>query len=212
MNSQCLLDGAVGRGQTTRMQSDLTIIHGDLAGRLAEGSKNRRSPMHVPVVATADADARVMVLRDFDANSWTLRFHTDARSPKCAVVGDRAPIGLLFYDPPEKVQIRLRGTGRIEREGPIADAAWTESTNFARRCYLGEGPGAVSDTPTSGLPDWAEGIEPNDSQLMQARANFAVLLVEIAHADWFHLSNDGHRRAQFDRGIDGKWDGRWVAP
>lgn len=165
--------------------------------------------MHTPVVATADADARVMVLRGFERAEWRLRFHTDARSPKCGVIGNGAPVGVLFYDREARLQIRCRGRGWIETETPLVDAAWQESTNFARRCYLGEGPGTVSDTPTSGLPAWAEGFEPEDEQLTDARRNFAVLLVELDEADWFSLAHTGHRRAiiQLASGV-----GRWVSP
>ena len=120
-------------------------------------------------------------------------------------------MGLLGYDRAAKVQLRLRGTGRIETDTPLVDAAWEESTNFAKRCYLGEGPGAASDAPTSGLPEWAEGINPSDAQIMPARANFAILLIELEQLDWFYLANSGHIRAQFARaGIE--WEGRWVAP
>ncbi|QZH76527.1 MAG: flavin-binding protein [Erythrobacter sp.] len=165
--------------------------------------------MHTPVIATADADARVMVLRGFDAESWTLRFHTDARSPKAMLIGECAPVGVLFYDPAAKLQIRARGTGRIELAGPTADAAWEESTPFARRCYMGEGPGTLSDGPTSGLPDWIEGLKPDEEQLAPARANFAVLLVALEQVDWFSLSNDGHRRAVLDL-VGG--EAHWVTP
>ncbi len=191
-------------------------ILGDIARRLDEGAHSRKVPMHTPVIATADADARVMVLRAFDSESWTLRLHTDARSPKCAVIGDGAPVGALFYDQPEKVQIRVRGTGRIETDTPLVDAAWAESTNFAKRCYLGEGPGAASDAPTSGLPEWAEGIQPTDEQIMPAREHFAILLIELKELDWFYLANSGHVRAQFSRvgddWPDARWDARWVSP
>ena len=183
-------------------------IAADIDRRLQEGASDRRSAIHTPVVATTDADARVMVLRAYDPASRTLRFHTDSRAPKCDAIGEGAPVGVLFYDREAKVQIRCRGTGRIERDGPVADAAWAESTNFARRCYLGEGPGAASDEPTSGLPEQFEGVEPDDDELAPARANFAVLLVEVASFDWFYLSNDGHRRAILD--ADGQ--GSWVAP
>lgn len=189
------------------MFESFEAIRADIDRRLADAAANRRSPMHTPVVATADADARIMVLRDWDAERSTLRFHTDARSPKCALIGNSAPVGVLFYDKGEKVQIRVNGTGRIEREGPVADAAWEQSTNFARRCYLGEGPGAVSSEPTSGLPAWAEGNEPGDDELLPARENFAVLLVEVERFDWFYLANSGHRRAICDRGT---WC--WVSP
>lgn len=165
--------------------------------------------MHTPVVATADADARVMVLRAFDRAGWRLRFHTDARSPKCDVIGDGAPVGALFYDREAKIQIRCRGMGRIERDTPLVEEAWAASTNFARRCYLGEGPGAESDVPTSGLPVQFEGVEPTDAELETAREHFAILLVELETADWFYLAHDGHRRAIIDLASG---EGRWVAP
>ncbi|QZD91232.1 flavin-binding protein [Qipengyuania aurantiaca] len=163
--------------------------------------------MHTPVVATADADARIMVLRDFDAEDWTLRFHTDRRAPKVGVIGDGSPVGVLLYDREEKVQIRCRGRGWIEEDTALADTSWKESDAFARRCYLGAPPGEPRDEPSSGLPDWIEGQRPTEEQLEPARINFAVLIVEIEEADWYYLSNSGHRRALIDR--DG---GRWITP
>ena len=199
------------REMAQSMFDSFETILGDIVRRLSEGASDRKSLMHTPVIATADADARVMVLRACDPDTWTLRLHTDARSPKCAAIGQGAPVGALFYDQPAKVQIRVRGTGRIETDTPLADAGWAESTNFAKRCYLGEGPGATSDVPTSGLPEWAEGIQPTDEQITPARENFAILLIELEQLDWFYLANSGHIRAQFSRYGD-EWEGRWVAP
>lgn len=195
------------RGKPRRMYDSFDAISEDIDCRLADAADNRQSPMHTPVVATADADARVMVLRDWDAASRTLRFHTDARSPKVAVIGGGAPVGVLLYDKADKIHLRLRGTGGVERDGPVADAAWEASDNFARRCYLGEGPGAVSDEPTSGLPPEIEGIQPTDEQVVPGREHFAVLLVTVEEMDWFHLANTGHRRAVFAKG---EWN--WVSP
>lgn len=193
------------------MFETLEQVRSAIAQLLESGATDRRSAMHTPVVATPDADARVMVLRHFDADDWTLRFHTDARSPKCSVISQGAPVGALFYDRAAKTQVRVRGLGRIETDTELADQVWSESTNFARRCYLGEGPGAVSDAPTSGLPEWAEGIQPTDDQVAAGRENFAVLLIELQQLDWFYLANAGHVRAQFAL-TDGQWRGRWVAP
>ncbi|KLI63172.1 pyridoxamine 5'-phosphate oxidase family protein [Aurantiacibacter marinus] len=184
-------------------------IAADITSRLSDGASNRRSAMHTAVVATTDAELRVMVLRGYDAATMTLRFHTDARSPKCAVVGDGSPVGVLFYDKQAKIQLRCKGTGRIERDTPAAGAAWDESTNFAKRCYLGEGPGALTFEPSSGLPEWIEGKEPTAQQVAPARVNFAVLLVELAQVDWFYLSNDGHRRAIIDMASG---EGQWISP
>ncbi|MEO9463372.1 MAG: pyridoxamine 5'-phosphate oxidase family protein [Marinomonas sp.] len=184
----------------------------EITRQLERGASQRKSAMHTPVVATADADQRVMVLREFDAAKRRLRFHTDARSPKCGGIGDSAPVSVLFYDFDTKTQIRARGTGRIEHYGPVADAAWESSTTFARRCYLAEdAPGAVSQMGTSGLPEWAEGIQPSEDQVAPARENFAVLLVTLERLDWLYLDNSGHRRAVFTDGAEG-WAGEWAVP
>ena len=194
-----------------RMFDSFDDIRADIAKRLGNAAADRRGPMHVPVVVTSDVDARTMVLREFDGEAWTLRFHTDARAPKVAAIEADPRMAVLFYDKAEKVQIRVRGTGQVLTDTPAVDAAWAESTNFARRCYLGEGPGAPSDEPTSGLPEAFEGVEPTDEQVAPARANFAIVRVELTELDWFYLANSGHVRAAFTR-AGGEWQGRWIAP
>ena len=189
----------------------LDDVREDIAQRLTRAAADRKSPMHTPVVATSDADIRVMVLRAFDRESMTLRFHTDVRAPKSRVIGSGAPVGVLFYDKGAKIQIRCRGEGRIEHEGSAADAAWEASTNFARRCYLGEGPGAASDAATSGLPPEMEGVQPSEDDVQPARENFAVLLVKLEHFDWLYLAHTGHMRAQVTGDL-ATGEARWVAP
>ncbi|MFN4112637.1 MAG: flavin-binding protein [Sphingomonadaceae bacterium] len=189
------------------MLDNLEQLRRDIDRRLNEAVSNRRSPMHTPVVMAGEADARIMVLRDFEPATATARFHTDARAPKVGVIGSGAPVGVLFYDRDDKVQIRCRGTGWIEQSGPIADAAWAASTRFARRCYLGDGPGSPAAGPSSGLPPQFEGCEPEEHDLIPARAHFAVLLVRLDMIDWFHLAHTGHRRALFENGT-----GRWITP
>jgi general stress protein 26 len=193
------------------MFETLDEIRADCANRLIRAARDRKSPMHTPVIVTADVDARVMVLRAFDPASLTLRLHTDTRAPKAQALAADPRIAAVFYDKGAKIQIRVRGQGRIESNGPAADAAWAASTNFARRCYLGDGPGAVSPVATSGLPPEFEGVEPDDAQLLPARENFAVLLITAQTLDWLYLAHTGHIRAQFTC-ADGTWDGRWVAP
>jgi hypothetical protein len=193
------------------MFEQLDEIRADCATRLIRAARDRKSPMHTPVIVTADVDARVMVLRAFNADAWRLRLHTDLRAPKAQALAADPRVAAVFYDKGAKIQLRLRGTGRIESRGPVADAAWAASTNFARRCYLGDGPGAVSPVATSGLPSEFEGVEPDDAQLVPARENFAVLLIDIAEIDWLYLAHTGHIRAQFVRDGEG-WSARWVAP
>ncbi len=194
------------------MFETLDQVEEDIRKSLAEAASNRRSPMHTPVVGTQDADVRMMVLRAWDPDFSTLRLHTDARSAKVAVIGPGAPVGLLFHDPDAKIQIRARGVGRIETDTPEVDEAWTASTPYARRCYMAvAAPGSASDAPTSGLPPEVEGQKPSEEQLLPARENFALLVVEVAEFDWLWLNHDGHRRARFTR-QNGSWQGTFVVP
>ena len=194
------------------MFESLDEVHRDLANRLIRAGRDRKSPMHSPAVVTADIDARTMVLREFDSSAWSLRFHTDTRAPKVAAIDADPRMAVLFYDKGAKIQIRARGTGAVLRDDPLTQTAWAKGTNFARRCYLGEGPGSVSDGPTSGLPPQFEGVEPSDEQLEPAWDNFAVLLVTLREIDWLYLAHTGHQRAQFTRNETGEWAGRWVTP
>jgi 3-hydroxyisobutyrate dehydrogenase len=184
----------------------------DCRNRLIRAPRDRKCPMHTPVIVTGDVDARVMVLRAFDSQAWTLRLHTDARAPKAQMIAVDPRMAVLFYDKGAKIQIRARGAGAIVRDGAEVDAVWATSTNFARRCYLGDGPGAVADTPTSGLPPEFEGVEPDDAQLVPARDNFALLKITLIALDWLYLAHTGHVRAQFTRAATGEWAGRWVSP
>lgn len=180
---------------------------------LEQGARDRRSPLHTPVVGTADGDLRIMVLRDFSAGEWTMRFHTDARSPKVRTLGEGGRVTVLGYDPSAKLQLRLYGSGRTEHTGPLVDAAWQASSEYARRCYLAEAsPGSPMPAAGSGLPAWAEGIRPDEAQLVPARDNFAIVLVHIEAIDWLHLAHDGHRRARFTVGADGTTTAEWLAP
>ena len=181
---------------------------------LTRGAADRRSPIHTPVVASVTSagapDARVMVLRAADRATATLRFHTDARSPKCDDMDGRA-VSVLGYHPGEAVQLRLTGIARVVRKGDRVDQIWTTSTPFARRCYLVENaPGTPLSGPASGLPAWVEGRQPEVADLVPARANFALVMVEITMIDWLHLAQTGHRRAVF-AAQDG-WTGQWVVP
>jgi len=193
------------------MFDSLEEIRADCARRLARAARDRKSPMHTPVIVTADVDARVMVLRAFDPASHTLRLHTDIRAPKVQAIAANPRVAAVFYDREAKIQIRARGQAWIETSGPVADAAWAASTNFARRCYLGEGPGVASPVATSGLPPEFEDVVPDEAQLVSARENFAVLLITVESLDWLYLAHTGHLRAQFTRASEG-WHGRWVTP
>ena len=182
------------------------------------GATIRRSSAHTPVVATVDArgdpQLRVMVLRQGNRDTRRLRFHTDLRAAKVKEIGNGSGVSVLMYDPDQKLQLRLVGHASIETDGSDAEAAWQHSTTFARRCYMGENPpAAVSEHPTSGLPNWIEGKQPNEADLIDSRANFAILWVDVQSVEWLYLANNGHRRAKWEwDGTKNDWSGCWLVP
>ena len=149
---------------------------------LGRGAADRRSPLHTPVVASicdGAPDARVMVLRAADRASASLRFHTDARSPKCTALDGR-PVAVLGYHPGEAVQLRLTGRARVLRDGAEVDRIWI-AVDAVRAALLSgrSAPGTPLAAPASGLPAWVEARKPEEAELVPARANFALVMVEI---------------------------------
>jgi pyridoxamine 5'-phosphate oxidase len=198
--------------------NDLELSRAEAFGLLETGAANRRSPAHTAVVAILGADGmpsqRVMILRHVDVQGRKLRFHTDSRSTKVASLESGSAASVLVYDPDAKIQLRLSGKAWIETDGAEVDAAWDASTLFARRCYMAEArPGDVSLHPTSGLPSWIMGKQPDDDQIAPARPNFALLLFNFDRLEWLYLANQGHRRASWhwDEAHE-NWQGNWLIP
>ena len=189
------------------------------AWNLAEaGSTDRHSPAHTPTVGTVDETGapqlRIMILRDASRDARTLRFHTDLRSMKAAQVRNNGATSVLFYDMSAKLQIRMSGQTQLLPIGDVADAAWSNSTPFARRCYMAEAaPGLPIAGPSSGLPEWIQGKKPDEAQLADYRPNFATMLVEIQSVEWLYLANAGHRRACWQwQDAQKSWQGSWLVP
>jgi pyridoxine/pyridoxamine 5'-phosphate oxidase len=197
---------------------DLALSFYEAWGLIATGVSNRNSPAHMPVVGTIDAlgvpQMRIMILRDISQAGRSLRFHTDSRSIKAEQLRKNPATSVLFYDPSAKVQIRMSGKTHFMTTGDIADAAWSTSTPFARRCYMAEAaPGTPVAEASSGLPEWIEGKQPEEDQLADYRGNFAALLVEIDTIEWLYLANAGHRRARWQwNEAQNAWAGSWLIP
>jgi len=185
---------------------------------LGRGSKDRKSPLHMPCVGTIGQTGlprqRIMVLREVRRDDRLLRFHTDNRAGKISDIAEGAPISVLGYHPGAKIQLRLSGTARIETDSAAADNAWEETSLFGKRCYLAEpGPGAATDKPISGLASDLEGRKPNEEEVLPGRPNFAILLAEIDQIEWLYLAHTGHRRALFSWDAAAKqWTGQWLVP
>jgi pyridoxamine 5'-phosphate oxidase len=194
----------------------LDAVLSDIWARLLWGPATAKAPCHLMTIGSIGADGapdqRIMVLRHTDRDAATLRFHTDARSPKAGLIADAAPISALNYDAIAKVQLRLTGIGHIERHTAETDAAWAASNPSSRRCYLGAPPSQSHPDPTSGLPAQLEGRIPELVETLPGRDNFAILRIVLTQLEWLYLAHDGHRRARFTHNAQHDWQGQWLTP
>ena len=86
-------------------------------GRLEKAAKSRNDDLHLLVLSTIDSrfnpQARTVVIREFDKDNLSLRFHTDSRSTKLFEISSNKKISLLGYDSKNKLQIRISGEAEI---------------------------------------------------------------------------------------------------
>jgi pyridoxine/pyridoxamine 5'-phosphate oxidase len=203
-----------GTGDPARLPSFYNDLDETLAeswGLIARGVQDRRSPFHHPTLATLGADGRprlrTLILRGCDAPGRTLRLHTDARSEKVSEIRQDPRVGLHFYDPTAKIQLRIDGSATLNTDNAIADAAWAGSRLMSRQCYgIAPGPGTAIDAADAfALP------ETSDAGTAPGRANFCSITIRIESLEWLYLAVAGHRRALF-RWPDERPQAGWLAP
>lgn len=170
--------------------------------RLAQAAMSAEDPFRTPVLATVGVDgmpaARHVVLREVQAGDGRLTAWTDARSAKCADIAANGRVTWLFWDPLQRLQLRLSGRAEVLQRGARCEATWAGISTTRRREYLAiVAPGAIL------------GAEDPDRAAAPA---FAILDSWVEMADLLQLDRRGHRRARLTRGADGHWSGHWVEP
>lgn len=183
---------------------DEPVSRGEILERiflnLEAGTKSRKHPFHLGVFATVhhlEPQARYVVLRRFWREGPRLAFHSHAKSPKIAEVESNPSVSWVFYDPSNKVQVRIRGTAFIHRADEMEEEQWNQTTNLGKRCYLGDPAGVENEFATSGLPFGPMDIEV-DIDVEAGRGNFVVVSTVIESIDCLELDVRGHRRSRFE--------------
>ena len=169
-----------------------------------------------PVFGTICQDApslRVVVLRRFwRKNPRGLAFPDHIGSPKISEILGNPNVSLLFYHPKEKIQLRIKGTAAVHKDGGLHEEQWLATEFFSRRCYVGEAPSQVSEKPTSGLPWDFTKRSPTEEEPEVGRGNFAVVFSTIDAIDCMELDVKGHRRSMFVWNESGKLETKWLTP
>ena len=184
---------------------------------LFQGVKKRKSNFHNLVLNTIDLqnkpDARTVVLRSFSQENLTIGIHTDNRSEKVQHLKKNNFTCLVFYDDQKKIQLRIRGTTKLEGS---KKESWDKLSNWSKRCYLTPNPpGQDSNNPTSGFPKKFESEAPSFEESQKGLENFTVIRVFIDEIEWLFLASQGHRRALFKINRDNSnlsIESKWLVP
>lgn len=185
---------------------DLTASLQEAFRLLADAVPNRRSPFHTPTIASLDdaggPSLRTVVLRGFDAEARSLRFHTDLRSDKARGIARDPRVMMHFYDAALHIQLRVAGRAVLHLEDAVADAAWEGSRSSSRMCYAApDASGAIVPGPPAA---------PTDSEI--GRPHFAAVVIGFHRLEWLWLAAAGHQRARFIWDEAGILTADWIAP
>jgi len=183
--------------------------------RLEAGARSGSDPFHTACLATGGAggpSARTVVLRRVDRAERRICCHTDARSEKAEALAVDPRATWVFYDPRERVQLRVWGRVKLHADDALAQVQWAASGLGGRRCYLSDGgPGAVLTGPGSGLPRDLEERAPTEAESAAGRPFFTVVACQLDAMDWLVLDGRGHRRARL-AWTNGAWRRDWITP
>lgn len=165
---------------------------------LHAGATTPTHPFRWPVLSTVAADggpdSRIVVLRRFDPDGRLLVFHTDVRSPKVADLRRDSRCGFLFYDPDDRLQVRVRATAAVHHADDFARREFDALPGHNRATYASAGlPGA--DEPADAPFDYPP-KPPADEAV--AFGHFVAVACVIERADTLELHPSGHRRAVFE--------------
>ena len=189
-------------------------IENKLWSLLVEAVKNRESEFRTPVFICgnkSDLDGRVIVLRKADKENRFLQFHSDIRSSKIKKIKENSNCSILFYGKKDKIQLRLKVIAEINFKNNITKESWEKTGHISRKCYLvTNGPGSVSEKPTSGLDSKFDNFDFTKEQSEEGYKNFCVIKCKIKTIEWLYLAAKGHRRALINFEASKKFT--WLVP
>ena len=181
---------------------------------LTNAVKDRSSEFRTPVFICGnekDLDGRIVVLRKADQDKNFIQFHSDIRSSKIDKIKKNSSCSILFYGKEEKIQLRLKTYCEINYDNEITKESWEKTGHVSRKCYLvADGPGTVSDVPTSGLNGKFNDFDFTKEESEQGYKNFCVIRCKIKSIEWLYLAAKGHRRALIDLNESKKFT--WLVP
>ncbi len=140
-----------------------------------------------------EPEARVVVLRDFDAKTRSIVFHTDIRSQKCEQIKLNSAGIALFYDSNLKIQLRFKVIAKTHYNDKISLERWHKTPKNFRRIYLKIlAPGSIIQSDAPILPDQFRSKSPDLDQSEEGFKNFAVIHLSFHNLEILKLNSYGN--------------------
>lgn len=162
-----------------------------IKAQLGRASVDKKHAWRYPVLATMGLkgpEQRTVVLRQWEAQAWTLRFYTDLRSTKVSQLQMNPKCALLFYDPRKHSQLRLKGEMVIDYQNELSNSFLEKLPEYALRDYQS------SIAPGQSLN--------SNSTVYSVQTHFCLLSFHWDHLDYLELRPDKHRRFKAERGVN----------
>ena len=163
------------------IEDGLATLH-----RSIEDHGDVRNIQLATIAPAGDPDLRTVVLRAFERTpDPCAELHSDARAAKVGDIAHADRVALLAWSPPERLQIRLRGSARLHRADHVARARWETLSANARKPY------------GMRTPPGAPKAEPDDQSHLppdEAFRQFVVIRVALLDIDILKLGPHGDQR------------------
>jgi pyridoxamine 5'-phosphate oxidase len=170
--------------------------------KLSHAVEAQSAAWRLPVLGSIShngPDLRTVVLRELDADAWTLTCYTDSRSAKVRQLTANPRLSWLFYCPNERIQLRAYGVAAIATSGPEVAAAWESVPAFSRRNYLTEEPPGT----TANCRVDVGGLNGDADYFATGINNFAILSCALSELVWLSVDGQTQVSAIFKQTPDG---------
>ena len=169
--------------------------------KLRDAIDSRSGAWRTPTLATVDAmgapNARVIVLRAMCVEHFLFEFYTDSASQKVEDIEANAYVSLCFWDPNDKLQLRLHGMANLA-DKEHTTARWQALNRVSQSQYR--------QYPQPGQP-----IMTGQPIIEGSTSRFVVYEIKVKQLDALQLASPSHLRlkAEFVRDT---WVPTQVAP
>jgi len=191
----------------------LEVINDESWALLIRASKDKKSPMRTPTIATVSRgmpSIRTVVLRQVDKVNQSLVAFTDVRSQKVEDLMNNRHLAWHFYHPKKQIQLRVESSVIIHNQDDLAKEYWQNLPVHSRKTYATTlAPGAAVKEYSNGLPAIWEG-ETSLEDTEYAFEHFAVLVAKVESIEYLELSRVEQRRARLQFASSEK--ATWLIP